>query len=47
VTLGFVVPAFEFDDDHCAVDAARGILYLIYDGQLFSLPIPAAALGVK
>ena len=47
VTLGFVVPAFEFDDDHCAVDAARGILYLIYDGQLFSLPIPPASLGPR
>ena len=47
VTLGFIVPAFEFDDDHCAVDAARGILYLIHDGQLFSLPIPPASLGVN
>lgn len=45
VTLGFVVPAFEFDDEHCTVDVARGILYLIHDGQLFSLPIPAASLG--
>jgi hypothetical protein len=45
ITLGFVVPAFEFDDDHCAVDPARGMLYLIHDGQLFSLPIPEASLG--
>jgi hypothetical protein len=43
-TVGFVVPAFEFDDDHCAVDAGHGMLYLIHDGQLFSLPIPPAAL---
>jgi hypothetical protein len=43
-TLGFVVPAFEFDDEHFAVDAARGMLYVIHDGQLFSLPIPPAAL---
>jgi hypothetical protein len=43
-TVGFVVPAFEFDDQHFAVDAARGTLYVIHDGQLFSLPIPPAAL---
>jgi hypothetical protein len=44
VTLGFVVPVFEFDDDHFAVDAARGTLYLIHEGQLFALPIPQSVL---
>ena len=44
LTLGFVVPAFVFDDDHFAVDAARGTLYVVHDGQLFALPIPQAAL---
>jgi hypothetical protein len=43
VTHGFVVPAFVFDDAHFAVDAGGAVLYLIYDGQLFSLPIPEGA----
>jgi hypothetical protein len=44
ITRGFVVPSFIFDDDHFAVDLGHGILYLIHDGQLFSLVIPPAAL---
>jgi hypothetical protein len=41
----FWVPTFQFDDEHMCVDAGRGILYLIHDGQLFALPIPPAALS--
>jgi len=43
VTHGFVVPGFEFDDDHSAVDNKKGELYLIHDGVLFSLAIPENA----
>jgi hypothetical protein len=43
VTTGFVVPGFVFDVEHMAVSGET--LYLIHDGQLFSLPIPKAAQG--
>ena len=43
VTHGFVVPGLLFDDEHCAVNAQRGLLYVIHDGQLLSLEVPAEA----
>lgn len=45
LTLGFVVPTFLFDADHMAVDAKQGMLYMIHEGQLFSLPIPKRVLA--
>jgi hypothetical protein len=43
--FGFVVPAFEFSDGQFTVDGEKGVMYLIHDGQLFSLPVPESALG--
>ncbi len=42
--IEFWVPTFVFDNDHMWVDSAHRLLYLIYDGQLFSLPIPQTAM---
>ena len=42
--VGFVVPTFVFDDDHAAINVSKKLLFILYDGQLISLPIPPAAM---
>jgi hypothetical protein len=43
--FGFVVPAFEFGDGEFVVDGEKGVMYLIHDGELFSLPVPEGGMG--
>ena len=45
--LGFVVPTFVFDDEHAALNLTQRVLYILHDGHLIALPIPAAAFGKK
>ncbi|HVT82616.1 MAG TPA: hypothetical protein VHM90_18390, partial [Phycisphaerae bacterium] len=45
--LGFVVPALVFDDAHAAINLQQKKLYILHDGHLIALPIPAAAFGKK
>jgi len=44
---GFVVPTFVFDDAHAAINLSQKMLYILHDGHLIALPIPAAAFGRK
>jgi hypothetical protein len=45
--LGFVVPTFVFDDSQAAINLKQKVLYILHDGHLIALPIPAAAFGRK
>lgn len=41
VTREFWVPTLVFDNEHMWVDAGRGVIYVIHEGHLFSVQIPA------
>ena len=43
----FWVPTFQFDDEHMWVDEAHGLIYLIHEGALFVLPVPANAMMAR
>jgi hypothetical protein len=45
--LGFAIPNLTFSDEQFVMDPSGTLVYLIFDGQLLSLPVPRSALAIK
>jgi hypothetical protein len=46
-SLQMIIPGLEFDSAHMALDRKRQLLYVIHDGHVLALPLPASAVWAR